>query len=41
VVLKDGRIHEIGRHTELLAAGGYYSFLVSQQLLAMTEARAA
>jgi ATP-binding cassette subfamily B protein len=41
VVLKDGRVHEIGRHGELLAAGGYYSFLVSQQLLAMTEARAA
>lgn len=38
VVLKDGRIHETGRHAELMAASGYYAFLVHQQLFGLSEA---
>jgi ATP-binding cassette subfamily B protein len=38
VVLKEGRIHETGRHAELMAAGGYYAFLVRQQLFGLSEA---
>jgi ATP-binding cassette subfamily B protein len=31
LVLKNGRIHESGRHAELVAAGGYYASLVAKQ----------
>ena len=40
LVLKDGSIHETGHHAELLAAGGYYAFLVRQQLLGLSDPEA-
>jgi ATP-binding cassette, subfamily B, bacterial len=41
VVVKDGRIAEIGSHTELLARPGYYSTLVRQQAKGFLAAAAA
>jgi ATP-binding cassette, subfamily B, bacterial len=32
VVFKDGAIHEVGNHAELLRKGGYYAGLVQRQL---------
>jgi ABC-type multidrug transport system fused ATPase/permease subunit len=31
VVIKDGVISEVGRHSELIVAGGYYASLVTRQ----------
>jgi len=36
VVLRDGRIEEVGKHDELMRAGGYYASLVRKQADGMT-----
>jgi ATP-binding cassette subfamily B protein len=40
VVLKDGRITEMGRHDELMARGGYYATLVHRQTRGLLRAPA-
>ena len=37
VVLRDGRIEDVGTHDELMAVGGYYSELFSMQAIAYTD----
>jgi ATP-binding cassette subfamily B protein len=37
IVLRDGEVHEVGTHAELLEKNGYYALLVRQQLLGLAE----
>jgi ATP-binding cassette subfamily B protein len=37
VVIKDGMIAEVGKHAELIAAGGYYASLVTRQTQGFLE----
>jgi ATP-binding cassette subfamily B protein len=37
IVLRDGEIHELGTHADLMAKNGYYALLVRQQLLGLGE----
>jgi ATP-binding cassette, subfamily B, bacterial len=37
VVIKDGEISEVGKHSELIGAGGYYASLVTRQTKGFLE----
>ncbi|HET6779236.1 MAG TPA: ABC transporter ATP-binding protein, partial [Gemmatimonadales bacterium] len=37
VVIKDGVIAEVGKHAELIGAGGYYASLVARQTQGFLE----